>query len=169
MSDQIDSAPKLHTVPGESQVDVAVKAVIKYVGLGAAVRSAIGDIQISLQNVLAFAATFAIPFFLNVLGTTWVIALAVGLSLVAWFLAWRVLPFITRKMNAIWAALTMTVFLIGGSFLVSAPPQSSLPHEIKPIDRSVRQETTGAQSPAVVSDGDVKIRYGTDKGKSKNQ
>lgn len=134
----------------------------------AAIGSAFADISISLQNVLTFSTSLVIPFILYVLGGSWHLALAVGMSLVICFVAWKASRYYQPRWHIVCMGSFLASMLIGLSILYSehASPLNEprkLPHE------SIRQHTTGDQSPAVVSGRDVEIHLGAEKREQRKQ
>jgi len=87
-------------------------------GLAAAFLRACGEIEISLQNVLAFLATILIPFVVYVPGAGWTIAIAVAVLVLMWFLVWKMSGYPVSKVGLFGTAVALTL-LVSVSVLVA--------------------------------------------------
>jgi hypothetical protein len=118
-------------------------------GLLSALRRTIRDLSISTQNVLAFIATFVIPFVASVLGARLVVALAVGICVVIWFLVLKTLGHVKSRGALIGSATVCTALVLIAGFVLSAgitKPSSAIAPPQPPPPRQ-HYETHGPQSP----------------------
>jgi hypothetical protein len=71
------------------------------------------ELDISLQNILTIISVFVVPFLAYVLGMPLVLALALGLSLVVWFLIVKSLKYTRSKTSISLVGIFSTVLLAG--------------------------------------------------------
>jgi hypothetical protein len=125
------------------------KTALTKTELPSALRRTIRDLNISTQNVLAFIATFVIPLVATVLGARLVVALAVGVCVVIWFLVLKTAGHVKSRFALIGFGVVCTALVLITGFIASAvitkannasaPPQPAPPQQ--------HYETHGAQSP----------------------
>jgi hypothetical protein len=117
--------------------------------LPSALLRTIRDLNISTQNVLAFIATFVIPFVASVLGARLVVALAVGVCVVIWFLVLKTFRRVKSRFALIGSGMVCTVLLLAAGFIASSvmtkPSSATSPPQIPPPRQ--HYETHGSQSP----------------------
>jgi hypothetical protein len=121
-------------------------------GLFSALRRAVNELSVSLQNVLAFAATFAIPFVVTVLGAPLSVALAAGLCLVIWFFVAKTIKYVKSRTTLVLSGTACTAVVMITAFVISAllkptPKPNSFVIAPQTPQSSQHYETHGSQSP----------------------